>query len=213
LEELKARKYIEFEAGLQVYTIGLKAIEVGVTGLNNIEVVDVSMPHIRDLAQQSGETSFLAAYYEGEIVYLYKIEGTQSVRTTAQLGMRRPIHCTAVGKAIVSCFPREQVDQILAQKGTKNYTKNTITDPQKFHDELQRIKAQGYAVDREEIEIGLTCFAVPIFNYMGQVIGSISLGGPTSRIREKQNESIDLLKEKANLISRRMGFVPLKGGA
>ncbi|MGG1291945.1 IclR family transcriptional regulator [Bacillus smithii] len=208
IETLKSYKYIDLDPNTEKYFIGLKMVEIGVSGLHNIEVVDVASPYLTDLAEKTGETAFLAGYYEGEIVYLNKKEGTQSIRTTAKLGMRRPVHCTAVGKAILSTFTLEEVEKILLEKGMKKYTKNTIVDIQKFHQELSAIRREGFAIDKEEIEIGLICYAVPIFNYTGRVTGSIGLGGPTLRMLKNQKECVARLKESALQISRRLGFVP-----
>jgi len=212
IETLKHCDYIHLDANTERYYVGWKTVQIGVSGLNNIEVVDIAAPYLTKLAEKTGETAFLAGYYNGEIVYLYKKEGTQSIRTTAQLGMRRPVHCTAVGKAILSTFTWEEVEKILEEKGMKKYTENTITDAHKLRKELLEIKRNGYAIDREEIEIGLTCYAVPIFNFTGNMAGSIGLGGPTTRMRENQNDFTSQLKEAAFQVSRMLGYVPKIGG-
>jgi IclR family KDG regulon transcriptional repressor len=208
LETLKMLQFIHFEADTERYSIGLKTIEIGVSGLKNLEIVDVASPYLRDLSKKTGETSFLSVFNDGNVVHLYKVEGTQSIRTTAELGMRRPVHCTAVGKAIVSTFSLEDVDKILEEKGMPSYTENTITDRQLFFKELSNIRVQGIAIDREEIEIGLTCYAVPVYNYTGRVIGAISIGGPTSRMVENHEHTSNKLKEAALQVSRWLGFVP-----
>lgn len=208
IDILTSREYVELNMQTQKYSAGLKSIEIGVSALRSMEIVDVSSAYMRDLARQSGETSFLAVLNEGEIVYLHKAEGSQSIRTTAQLGMRRPVHCTAVGKALLSALSTEEVERILADKGMAAYTANTITDAQSMLAELRQIRIDGCAVDREEIEIGLTCFAAPVFQFMGQIAGAISLAGPTIRVKEKQDEYMRLVNEAARQISRRMGYVP-----
>ncbi|MFB4162294.1 IclR family transcriptional regulator [Alteribacillus sp. JSM 102045] len=208
LETLTNLDFIHLEEDTERYSIGLKTIEIGVSGLKNLDIVDVATPYLRELAQKTGETSFLSVYNEGSVVHLYKVEGTQSIRTTAELGMRRPIHCTAVGKAIASTLSLEEVDRILEEQGTPSFTKNTITDRQRFLDELSTIRLQGIAIDREEIEIGLTCYAVPVYNYTGRVAGAISIGAPTLRMKENHESNTILLKDAGLQISRWLGFVP-----
>lgn len=208
LETLKIREFVEFEPGAEKYTIGIKAVEVGVSGLSNLGIVDVAVHYLWDLAQSTGETSFLAVYNEGEIVYLYKAEGTQSIRTTAQLGSRKPVHCTALGKAILASFSLEEVDRILEIKGMEKFTERTITERHEFHEELSRIRVQGYAIDDEEVELGLTCYAVPVFNYTGRVVGAISMAGPTIRMVENRESFTQKLMESVLQISRRLGYVP-----
>ncbi|GGF97568.1 IclR family transcriptional regulator [Paenibacillus abyssi] len=208
LETLKSRDYVQFDPNTEKYTIGLKSLEIGVFGLHKLPIVEVASRSMRELSELTGETSFLATYSSGETVYLNKIEGSQSISIRAELGMRRPVHCTAVGKAILSTFSKEEVDRILEEKGMAKYTDHTIVNPEEFHLELGRIRKAGYAVDNEEIEMGLTCYAVPIYNYTGRSVGTISLGGPTKRMVDNKAELTCRLKEAALQTSQRLGLVP-----
>jgi IclR family KDG regulon transcriptional repressor len=207
LETLKTREYLEMDPVTERVSIGMKALEVGFAGLTNMEIIDVARHYLRELAATTGETTFLALLNEGEIVYLYKVEGTQSIRTSAQLGSRRPVHCTGLGKAILSGYAPEEVDRILADKGMAKFTDRTITESRLFHEELSRIRLQGYSADDEEMELGVACFAVPVFNYTGQVVGAISVAGPKDRILEQQVTNIARIREAGSQISRRLGFV------
>lgn len=206
LEHLKNRGFVEQVDDSEKYEIGIKAIEVGMGGLRNW--VDIASAYVKHISVELGETAFMAVYDEGEIVYLYKDEGSQSVITNAQLGTRKPIHCTALGKAIVSNFTLEEVDKVLSIKGMPRYTEKTITDRQHYLQELSIVRENGYAVDDEEAEEGLTCFAAPIFTYTGQVKASISVAGPTARMIQNKTKIIEHLKEGADQISRRLGYVP-----
>ncbi|MFF2889116.1 IclR family transcriptional regulator [Paenibacillus sp. NPDC057967] len=208
LETLRLRGYVEWEPNTEKYALGLKLIEIGVTGLINIEIVDAAAPYLREISTMTGETAFLAVYNEGEIVYLYKVEGTNSIRTSAQLGSRRPLHSTGLGKAIASTFSMEELDRILEDKGMEGKTINTITDRQLFHEEMSRTRLRGWATDNEEGEIGLSCYAVPIFNYSGRVVGAISCAGPTNQVQSSKEIILSKVVESGEQISRRMGYVP-----
>jgi IclR family transcriptional regulator, KDG regulon repressor len=207
LETLKNNRFVEQIDTLDKYNIGIKAIEVGMSGLVNWNIVDISAPHIKQLASTLNETAFLAVYDQGEIVYVYKAEGNQAVTTNAQLGMRKHVHCTSLGKAIVSNFHIEEVDNILTEKGMRQFTNRTITDKQEYFEELSKVRLQGYAMDDEEVEEGLTCFAVPIFNYTGKAIAAISVAGPTERIIAKKDNVVSALKNVNSYVSTRLGFV------
>ncbi|HET7626800.1 MAG TPA: IclR family transcriptional regulator [Bacillales bacterium] len=206
LETLKARGFVEQVQMTEKYEIGVKAIEVGMSGLKNW--IDIASDYVRQVSKELGETCFIAVYDNGEIVYVYKVEGWQSVITNAQLGTRKPIHSTGLGKAIVSHFELAEVDKILSVKGMPRYTENTITDRQQFLQELSNIRERGYALDQEEAESGLSCIAVPIFTYTGQVIAATSIAGPTQRINERRETIIPRLKDTAENISKRLGYVP-----
>jgi IclR family transcriptional regulator, KDG regulon repressor len=208
LEVLKSKQFVEQVEPTEKYDIGIKAIEIGMSGLSNWNIVDISAPYLKQLAMDLNETAFLAVYNHGEIVYVYKAEGKQAVTTNAQLGTRKPIHCTALGKAIVSNFHIEEVERILNEKGMTKYTDRTITDKQKYFEELSRVRQLGYAMDDGEVEEGLTCFAVPIYNYTGNAIAAISIAGPSERMIAKKDEIISTLKSVNSYISKRLGFVP-----
>ncbi|WP_408008335.1 IclR family transcriptional regulator [Pseudalkalibacillus sp. A8] len=208
LEALKSKQFVEQIEATEKYQIGLKAIEIGMSSLTKWNLVDITAPYLKQLASDLNETAFLGVYDNGEIVYVYKAEGKQSVSTNAQLGTRKPVHCTGLGKSIVSNFQIEEVDHILTEKGMPKYTDKTITDRQKYLEELSEIRQRGYAMDDEEVEEGLTCFAVPIFNYTGNAIAAISVAGPTERILNKKDQVIESLKSVNTFVSTRLGFVP-----
>src|SRR5476649_1114958 len=85
LEILSAREYVVWNKDNERYYIGIKAVEIGISGVIGQDIVDVSIPYLQELSKNVGETSFLAVYNNGDVVYLYKAEGTSSIQTTARL--------------------------------------------------------------------------------------------------------------------------------
>ena len=208
LETLLDSGFVEQDAATEKYSIGLKAIEIGMSGLKKMDLVSASIPAMQELVADTKQTSFLAVYNEGEIVYIYKSEGTSSVITNANLGTRNPIYCTGLGKAMMAFFTPQEVENILKQKGLEKYTETTITEWDRFFNELEKIRENGIAFNFEEYDVGLSSIAAPIFNYTGQVIAALSVAGATSAIYEEQERIASLVKEKGCLISRRLGYVP-----
>ena len=206
LEILAAREYVTWNKENERYTIGIKALEIGLSGLIGQDVVDVSIPYLQELSVSVGETSFLAVYNNGDVVYLYKAEGRGSIQTTAQLGSRRPAYCTALGKVILANLPIEEADRVFEKKLTR-FTEKTIVDRVKLYEEFANIRSDGYGVDDEGIEYGLYCMAVPIYNYTGNVVAAISVSGPIRRLGENREKVIEELKSVGAMISRRLGFV------
>ena len=206
LEILAAREYVSWNHDNEKYSIGIKALEIGISGLVGQDIVDVSIPYLQELSATVGETSFLAVYNAGDVVYLYKAEGTSSIQTTARLGSRRPAYCTALGKVILANLSIEETDRVFEKKLTK-FTEKTISDRLKLYEEFAHIRSDGYAVDDEGIEYGLYCLAVPIYNFTGAVIAAISVSGPIKRVHENQDRIIDELKSVGAVISKRLGYV------
>jgi len=211
LEILAVRGYVEWHADNEKFTLGLKALEVGVSGLTGLDIVDVAIPYLQELSATVGETSFLGVYNNGDIVYLYKAEGTGSIQTTARLGSRRPAYCTALGKVILANLPVEDADRVLDRKLIR-FTERTVIDRVKLYEEFAKTRSTGYAIDDEGIEVGLYCLAVPIYNFTGSVVGAISISGPTGRMLEQWDRMIDALKGAGEMISRRLGYVRTKRG-
>lgn len=208
LDKLVERGYVEYEKQTEKYSIGFETILLSMTALSKMEVVEKSIPYLKELSAVTKETTFLGVYYEGEIVYLYKSEGTQSMIINSQLGTRRPVHCTGLGKAIMSGFPIEHVTKVLMEKGMPKMTDNTITSVEDYLRELSDVRLNGYAFDNEELEYGLGCIAAPVYNYTGKVVAAICVSGPIHRVKENKETLVKELKEAAMQISRRMGFVP-----
>jgi DNA-binding IclR family transcriptional regulator len=206
LEILSAREYVTWNKENERYYIGIKELEIGISGLIGQDIVDVSIPYLQELSMTVGETSFLAVYNNGDVVYLYKAEGTGSIQTTARLGSRRPAYCTALGKVILANLPIEETDRIFEKKLEK-FTEKTVIDRIRLYEEFANIRTDGYSVDDEGVEYGLYCLAVPIYNYTGAVIAAISVSGPIKRLNENKEKVVEELRNVGGVISKRLGYV------
>jgi len=147
------------------------------------------------------------------VLYIRIRESRQAVRMSQSLGSRAPAYCTSVGKALLAFQPIEVVQQVIEQ-GLKRFTPNTITDSDMLLSELASIRARGYAIDDEEIEVGLRCIAAPIRDHSGQVVAAISVAAPVQRMTKKQVQgTTPTVVAAAEAISRRMGFLPTLSNA
>jgi DNA-binding IclR family transcriptional regulator len=205
LNTLKNREFIEINALTETYTVGIKTIELGIKNLMTTDVVEVSIPFLHELSTKTDETAFLAVYNDTEIVYLYKHEGNNAIRTTSTLGSRRPAYCTGLGRAILAHLPEEEIERNL-QGELQKYTEKTKIDPVEIKKTLASIREHGYSQDNEEIEEGLTCLASPIFNHLGNVVAAISVAGPTQRMLLQKDAIIADLLRTAESISQRLGY-------
>jgi DNA-binding IclR family transcriptional regulator len=130
------------------------------------------------------------------------------------LGSRAPAHCTGVGKALLAFQPPEIVQQVI-DNGLTRYTEHTIIDGEALKAELALIRQKGYALDDEEIEVGLRCVAAPIRDHSGHVAAAISVAAPVQRMSKKNVlTTIPSVVSAAEAISRRLGYLPsLSSGA
>ncbi len=166
------------------YRLGLKLYEIGNSVPLRKIMVDRARYYLEDLHWYLNETVHFATLKNGEVVYLDKIIADRNFVIISEVGRRLPAHCTGLGKAMLAFLPESEVRRIIKEKGLKKFTKNTITSSRKFFEELRKIRECGYAIDNEEIEDGLRCIAVPVFNGEGKVIAAVSISGPSSRINE-----------------------------
>ena len=190
------------------FSLGPKLIELTGAFLSNHDLRNESQAFLEMLAAQTEETIHLAIPSGDEVVYIAKVDSPHSVRMASHIGALNPMHCTALGKAILAHYPPDRVEEIIAE-GLPRRTSHTLTTPERLRDELERVRIQGLATDDQENELGVRCTGAPIFDYTGKVIGAISVSGPAGRItKERSIEMGPLVKDAALGISRRMGYQP-----
>lgn len=207
LQTLRARGFVRWNPDNARYSLGLRAFEVGCGILRSMEAHSVAKPYLEQLVNALGETAFLGVLDDAELVYIDKIDGRRSVRMYADIGARRPLYCTGIGKALLAHLDRAEIDRILAAKPLIRHTKNTITDPDLLRQELEKIRKLGYAEDNEEMEEGLYCVGAPVFNYSGRPVASMSVAAPKIGQQPLQKDRIiKHLLQAAQEISTKLGY-------
>jgi len=189
------------------YVIGPKLARMG-SGTNFEESLrKMARPVLQKLWTATGETVNLAVLDGQQIMYLDVIESSHTFRFASQNGARRPLYCTALGKAIMAHLPEEETEDLLGSLTFERLTPRTLTQPAKLKKDLVKSRLQGYALDNEEAVLGARCIAAPIFDAGGKVIGAASVSGPLTRITaEKVSAFAALVKEAAHSISVRLGY-------
>jgi IclR family transcriptional regulator, KDG regulon repressor len=191
------------------YRLGLKLVERAFAMLDQVEIRQIAYPCLQELRNQWNETVNLAIFDGADVVYIERMLGTKALGMRSEVGRRAPAHSTALGKAILSCWTVADVKTFVAAHGLPPITPQTITDPDRFYAELDKVREQGYAVDDEENEIGGRCIAVPIFDHMGKAVAAISISAPTARLPMSDvPQAGTMVRETAKAISRGLGYLP-----
>jgi DNA-binding IclR family transcriptional regulator len=172
-----------FRLGLRLYELGNRAVE-------QVDMRTRVYPHLRRLSAQVGETVHLGVLQKTSVVYLDKVEPNRRVCTSSKTGSSNPVYCTSLGKAMLAFQPQETIDQIVASIHFVRYTPKTLYTIDSLLKDLGRIRHRGYAIDDEEIELGVRCIGAPIFNENQRAIAAVSLSGPTSRIAAQKVPSM-----------------------
>ncbi|AOT71272.1 IclR family transcriptional regulator [Geosporobacter ferrireducens] len=204
---LVVKGYLEQSQQSKKYRLGIKLFEFGNLVQKRMDLRNEAKVFCEILAEKYRNTIHLAAHYEGEIIYIDKVDIPDSVIAYSQVGKRAPMHCTGVGKAILAYLDTEYIENYVLNKPLNKMTENTIINPQKLLEELQIIKERGYAIDDEEIEIGLRCVAAPIFNHKGYPVAAISVSGPYRKMNDEfMKEVAKDVQSYVQQISERLGY-------
>ncbi len=206
LAHLQTEGYL-FRDDEGTYVIGPKLARMGSGANFEASLRKMSRPLLQKLWAATGETVNLAVLDGQHILYLDVIESSHTFRFASEVGARRPLHCTALGKAILSQLPADDVSELLLSVHLEKQTPHTLIQPARIKKDLAKTRVQGYALDDEEAVLGARCIAAPIFDGSAKVIGGVSVSGPLTRIRaEKIPLFSSMVKTTAYSISRRLGY-------
>ncbi|MGH9445728.1 MAG: IclR family transcriptional regulator [Terriglobia bacterium] len=190
-----------------VYMLGMRLFELASASNHESTLRRVAAPVLRDLQRATGETVNLGILQGPSMVYLEVIESAHEFRMAARIGAQNPVHATALGKALTAFLSPEKAERLLESMQFESLTPNTISSLERMGEELERVRAQGFAVDNEERLLGCRCIGAPILNSLGQAVAAISVSGPTTRVSASQIAAFgQALREAAQAISTRIGF-------
>lgn len=196
---LEQHRYIERDPVSGTFRLG-----TGILGMASRKLdilTDRAKVWLDEVRDELEETVNLGVLEGNQVVYVAVSESTRSVRLAARVGDRESIHSTALGKAMAADMPEEAVHRILGQQGMPRHTPNTLTDPEDYLEELNRVRRLNYAVDNGENEVDGRCVAVAIRNI--PLNAAVSLSAPASRFPSSQVQEVaERLQALAERIER-----------
>ncbi len=163
------------------YRLGYKFMMMGQRVEQGFEVKHLARPHMSILNNSSKESVHLAVLNKGRVLYVDTFDSPLPVRLVAKIGGTNSVHCTALGKALLSGHNDAQIEEILAEHGMEKRTRFTLETPQQFLVEMEAVRRQGYAFDYRESDLECSCISAPVYNYQGKVVAAISVSGPVNR--------------------------------
>ena len=188
------------------YRLGVDLIGLAAQVVSYLDVREVARPVLRQLAEVCQETANLAVLDAGQVIDLDQFVPRMHQVTIIGWGRwRMPLHCTAAGKVLLAHLPQDELERTLPAQ-LERFTPHTITDIDDLLQELERVRYQGYAFAREELEEGLNAIAAPIYDHTGQVPSSVNVAGPVYRVTpERFSVLAAQLIEATAQISERLG--------
>jgi DNA-binding IclR family transcriptional regulator len=212
LQALVSLDYLRQDPESRSYQLGVRPLLLTGRTWSPEQIARIGEPFLAELVRRGGENASLAVYRDGVVTLVAKREHDGPVRVVQNLGAQRPIHCTAVAKAILPWLPRAELAGLLDRARFERYTPKTVTARAAFEAHLRRIRGAGYAIDDEEHLEGIRCIAAPVFGPADQVIASMCAVGPKSRMtHQKLRELRVLILELARALSEQLGWQPPDG--
>jgi DNA-binding IclR family transcriptional regulator len=206
ISTLKHSQFIVQNTANSKYANSYKLFELGQNVLHQKDLIARAYPCMREISALTGETVNLAVHEGTEVVYVEKIETEDIVKISLSIGQRRPMYCTAVGKAILAYMPEPQMHDLVARFDYTPFTPTTLRDQAALLQELNEIRRAGYAVDNAEHWPGIRCAAMPLLNGRNEAIGAISVSVPIFKIKadpDRFSFCIDVLRKSCRLFSCR----------
>lgn len=184
------------------YHLGLRFADVSHNAMSRVPILDLAREEVDKLAEKSGEMALFTVEEHGMGVCMYVAYGDEAVKTPVYVGHRDYLHHTAVGKAILAHLPAERVDEIVERRGLPEVTEHTITDREELEIQLEEARKRGIAFNHQETIPGLVGVGAPIRSQRGEVMGALSIIGPSSRIDDDrfQQELPDMIMRSVNIV-------------
>jgi len=189
LSTLKELGYADKDDNSRYYLTS-KVIELGMKVLDRFEIRKIARPFLQELSNKFNETINLGYFNGEEVLTIDKIDSTERLRMDAGIGGGEPAYCTSLGKAILAFLPDWQLEKYIQSTVLTPFTPNTVVSKDKLMAELELVRENGYAIDDEELSIGLRCVGAPLIDHSGQARYAISLSGPSIRMGSKKIEEM-----------------------
>lgn len=186
LASVTAHGFVRLDPQSQGYTLGYRLLELAQNVWVAPDLAAVASVELQRLRDMTGETAYLAVPDDGMVLALGKFESPHDIRSAARLGVRKPLHCTSQGKAILAFLPEAEAEAMLGHGPLERFTPQTITDRGTLMTQLRIIRARGYAVEDQEILPGNRCVGAPVLDSTGQPIAAISVAGPVYRLTSER---------------------------
>ena len=198
--------WLELDPLTRRYLLGIRNWEAGNAYLRAIDLAERAHPHMQRVRDALDETVQLAVLDGRYNVYVAKVDGAQRLVLASEVGRRLQAHATGLGKVLLADLSPEELEARIGGRTLERFTPHTITDPDRLKEELEEVRARGYAVDREEYTLGVRCIAVPVRDHSGRVMAAMSVSVPTVRFdRGRQHTTLGLLQEASRSLSVALG--------
>ncbi len=188
------------------WQLSFRLLEITDLQLDGVKLPRLARPFCEAIAATTRETVNINVATTDGCVCIDKVRGNEGMQLDWRIGSRGPLYCGGGAKAMLAFLSEAERERIIAQP-RERYTRNTLTDADDLRAELARTRERGYAIDDQEVVMGVFCVGVPIVDRTGRPAGAISISGPTPKAPGPAIQPwVDLLNHAANSVSGRLGY-------
>jgi IclR family transcriptional regulator, pca regulon regulatory protein len=179
------------------FTLTPKILRLGHAYLSATPLPSIIQPYLDQLSEKAGQSASASVLDGTEIVYIARASQRRVMSINLTPGSRLPAFCASMGRVLLASLPENEARDILARTELKANTPNTKTDPNELMTEFRHVRAQGYAIIDQELEIGLCSIAVPVENDRGLIVAALNIGAPAAHVpaSEMAERYLPLLKD------------------
>jgi DNA-binding IclR family transcriptional regulator len=189
------------------YELTFQIFELGQLVAGRVEIRQTARRYMQEMSKAFKETVNLGFWNGVDILHLDKIDSSEILRIDAAIGSRTPAYCTALGKAILAHLQADQLNEYMRRTRLVPHGPNTIVSKKLLRQELQRTLERGYAVDDEELALGLRCVAAPVFDHTGEAKYALSISCPSMRLSLADVKKVQpKIKDICWRLSERVGY-------
>ncbi|MEO7130567.1 MAG: IclR family transcriptional regulator [Dermatophilaceae bacterium] len=206
LSSLRSSDLIELNEETHRYALGVGAMRLGLAYLRRIDIRRMAHPELVALSRLTGETATLSIRTGMSRAYVDQVTPAREVIMSVGLGESFPLHAGGSSKAFLAFLPHEEIEDYLTSGPLEALTSATVVDPVALREELDAIRARGWARSNGERKGGAASVAAPVLNHLGAPIAAVSVCGPSERFLEEFEECRVALLDVTARLSLRLGW-------
>lgn len=179
LHTLEALGYVRSDGRL--FALTPRVLELGFSYLSSLSLPDIAQPHLERLSREVGESVSAAVLDGASIVYIARVPTRRIMSVRITIGTRFPASVTSMGRVLLAGLPDAERDELLAASAREHLTDRTLTEPDELRAELDRVRAQGWAVVDGELEAGVRSIAAPVRGRGGATVAAVNVATSATR--------------------------------
>lgn len=180
LHTLRALGYVDAE--LNNYSLRPKVLALGYSYLSSTPLTAAAQPCLNNISRTLNESSSLAILDEDEVLYVARAANSRVMSVALNAGSRLPAYCTSLGRVMLAQLPPDQLDAYFARTTLLPKTERTVVDATQLRAILAHVRSEGFAINDEELEVGLRSIAVPVRGASGNVVAALNVGAQAARV-------------------------------